>query len=118
PWMAGSVPTIRSRRAATAAPPNPPPTITIRVRCRMDSDLRGLRPDPHPLRCAAAARTERPRLWVSPLEAAPTRRRKEIVMNGKFLVASAVAAALALPLVSSAGPAEVPKFENEKCYGI
>ena len=39
-------------------------------------------------------------------------------MNGKLLVASAVAAALALPLVSFAGPAEVPKFANEKCYGI
>ena len=39
-------------------------------------------------------------------------------MNGKLIVASAVAAALALPLVSSAGPAPAPKFESEKCYGI
>ena len=39
-------------------------------------------------------------------------------MHRKLLLASAVAAALALPPVSSAGPAEVPKFENEKCYGI
>ena len=39
-------------------------------------------------------------------------------MNTKLLVASAVAAALALPLVSSAGPAPTPKFEAEKCYGI
>ena len=39
-------------------------------------------------------------------------------MNGKLIVASAVAAALALPLVSSAGPAPAPKFEAEKCYGI
>jgi uncharacterized membrane protein len=39
-------------------------------------------------------------------------------MNTKLLVASAVAAALALPLVSTAGPAEAPKFANEKCYGI
>ncbi len=39
-------------------------------------------------------------------------------MNTKQLVASAVAAALALPLVSSAGPAPSPRFEAEKCYGI
>ena len=39
-------------------------------------------------------------------------------MNAKLLVASAVAAALTVPLVSSAGPAEVPKFANEKCYGV
>jgi uncharacterized membrane protein len=39
-------------------------------------------------------------------------------MNTKMLVASAVAAALALPLVSSAGPAPAPKFEAEKCYGV
>ena len=38
-------------------------------------------------------------------------------MNTKLLVASAVAAALALPLVSAAGPAEAPKCANEKCYG-
>jgi uncharacterized membrane protein len=35
-----------------------------------------------------------------------------------FVVASALAAALALPLVTSAGPAEKPKFEAEKCYGV
>jgi uncharacterized membrane protein len=36
------------------------------------------------------------------------------------LVVSAVAAALAIPLVSGAqgGPAPKPKFEAEKCYGI
>lgn len=39
-------------------------------------------------------------------------------MNTKLLVASAVAAALTFPLVSSAGPAPAPKFEAEKCYGI
>ena len=38
----------------------------------------------------------------------------------QLLVASAVAAALAMPLASSAqgGPAPTPKFEAEKCYGI
>ena len=38
----------------------------------------------------------------------------------QLLVASAVAAALAMPLASSAqgGPAPKPKFEAEKCYGI
>jgi uncharacterized membrane protein len=39
-------------------------------------------------------------------------------MNTKLLVASAVAAAFAIPLVTSAGPAEAPKFTSEKCYGI
>ena len=39
-------------------------------------------------------------------------------MNTKLLIASAVAAALAVPLVSSAGPAPAPKFEAEKCYGV
>lgn len=38
----------------------------------------------------------------------------------RLLVASAVAAALALPSVAGAqgGPAPKPKFEAEKCYGI
>jgi uncharacterized membrane protein len=37
-----------------------------------------------------------------------------------LFVASAVAAALAIPLASTAqgGPAPKPKFEAEKCYGI
>lgn len=40
--------------------------------------------------------------------------------TAQFLVASAVAAALAMPLASSAqgGPAPKPKFQAEKCYGI
>ena len=38
----------------------------------------------------------------------------------RLLVASAVAAALAMPFVADAqgGPAPKPKFEAEKCYGI
>jgi uncharacterized membrane protein len=42
------------------------------------------------------------------------------VKAAQLLVASAVAAALAMPLASSAqgGPAPKPKFEAEKCYGI
>ena len=38
----------------------------------------------------------------------------------RWLVASAVAAALAVPLIANAqgGPAPKPKFEAEKCYGI
>ena len=39
-------------------------------------------------------------------------------MNGKLLVASAVAAALSLPLAAFSEPAPKPKFEAEKCYGI
>jgi uncharacterized membrane protein len=38
----------------------------------------------------------------------------------QILIASAVAAALSMPLTSIAqgGPAPKPKFEAEKCYGI
>ena len=36
----------------------------------------------------------------------------------KLLVAGALAAALAMPLVSTAGPAPKPSFEAEKCYGL
>jgi uncharacterized membrane protein len=41
-------------------------------------------------------------------------------MASKLLVASCVAAALATPLAARAqgGPAPVPKFEAEKCYGV
>jgi uncharacterized membrane protein len=35
-----------------------------------------------------------------------------------FLVASAVAATVALPLLAQAGPAPQPGFQAEKCYGI
>ena len=40
------------------------------------------------------------------------------VKTSQLLIASAVAAALALPLASEAGPAPKPKFEAEKCYGV
>lgn len=35
-----------------------------------------------------------------------------------FLVASAVAATVALPLLANAGPAPAPSFKAEKCYGV
>ena len=38
--------------------------------------------------------------------------------TSQLLIASAVAAALAMPIASQAGPAPKPKFESEKCYGI
>ena len=40
--------------------------------------------------------------------------------KSNLIIASAVAAALALPLISDAqgGPAPKPKFEAEKCFGI
>ena len=40
--------------------------------------------------------------------------------TSKAAVISAVAAALSLPYFSlaQAGPAAVPKFESEKCYGV
>ena len=38
----------------------------------------------------------------------------------KLIIASAVAAALSLPLsaMAQSGPAPKPKFEAEKCYGV
>ena len=38
--------------------------------------------------------------------------------NTSVLLASAMAAALSLTVQASAGPAPVPKFEAEKCYGV
>jgi uncharacterized membrane protein len=35
-----------------------------------------------------------------------------------FLVASAVAATVALPLLAKAGPSPAPSFQAEKCYGV
>ena len=41
-------------------------------------------------------------------------------MKRNLFIASAIVAALAVPLVSSgqAGPAPKPKFDSEKCYGV
>jgi len=39
-------------------------------------------------------------------------------MKTSMLVASAVAATLALPLAAQAGPAPTPSFTAEKCYGV
>jgi uncharacterized membrane protein len=39
-------------------------------------------------------------------------------MNISRVLAAAIAAAIVLPTVSSAAPAPVPTFDNEKCYGI
>jgi uncharacterized membrane protein len=38
--------------------------------------------------------------------------------NTTVILASAMAAALSIAVQASAGPAAVPKFEAEKCYGI
>jgi uncharacterized membrane protein len=38
--------------------------------------------------------------------------------KSRLLVASALAAALALPHLAESQPAPKPKFEAEKCYGI
>jgi uncharacterized membrane protein len=35
-----------------------------------------------------------------------------------FLVASAIGATIALPMLAKAGPAPTPSFQAEKCYGI
>jgi uncharacterized membrane protein len=40
-------------------------------------------------------------------------------MNKRVIVASAIAAAFAVPtIVSAQGPAPAPKFTAEKCYGL
>jgi uncharacterized membrane protein len=39
-------------------------------------------------------------------------------MHSKLIVATAVAAALSLPVAAFAEPAPKPKFEAEKCYGV
>ncbi len=43
---------------------------------------------------------------------------KGFQMNMSRLVASAIAASVALPALAVAGPAPVPTFTSEKCYGI
>src|SRR5213592_1583729 len=44
--------------------------------------------------------------------------RRDSMKTTHFLVASALAAALSIPVVAQAGPAPQPKFEAEKCYGV
>jgi len=39
-------------------------------------------------------------------------------MKISTLAASALVAALALPVVANAGPAAKPAYDNEKCYGV
>ena len=39
-------------------------------------------------------------------------------MKTSMLVASAMAAAIALPAIALAGPAAVPSYTHEKCYGV
>ena len=39
-------------------------------------------------------------------------------MKNRLIIASALAAAFAAPLVASAQPAPEPTFKAEKCYGI
>jgi uncharacterized membrane protein len=39
-------------------------------------------------------------------------------MKTSLLIASAIGATIALPLLANAGPAPAPSFSAEKCYGI
>jgi uncharacterized membrane protein len=39
-------------------------------------------------------------------------------MKTSLIAASAMVAALAMPVIANAGPAAVPNFQAEKCYGI
>src|SRR5262245_29963731 len=47
-----------------------------------------------------------------------TGRREDDLMKTRLFLASAIAAAIAVPAVTGAQPAPMPKFEAEKCYGI
>jgi len=40
------------------------------------------------------------------------------MMKTSLLIASSVAAAIALPLLANAAPAPTPNFQSEKCYGV
>jgi uncharacterized membrane protein len=42
----------------------------------------------------------------------------EIRMKPSVLIAAAVAAAASLPMLADAGPAPVPPYKTEKCFGI
>jgi uncharacterized membrane protein len=39
-------------------------------------------------------------------------------MRTSLLIASAIAATAALPVIATAGPAPTPSFQAQKCYGI
>ena len=39
-------------------------------------------------------------------------------MNTRLFLASAVAAAIAVPAITGAQPAPAPRFDAEKCYGV
>ena len=39
-------------------------------------------------------------------------------MKTSLLIASAIAATVAIPMLAKAGPAPTPSFQAEKCYGI
>ena len=39
-------------------------------------------------------------------------------MNMSQVLAAALAAAIVLPSIANAGPAPVPLYDNERCYGI
>jgi uncharacterized membrane protein len=40
------------------------------------------------------------------------------LMKTRLFLASAIAAAIAVPAVTGAQPAPTPKFDAEKCYGV
>jgi uncharacterized membrane protein len=44
--------------------------------------------------------------------------KEDDLMKTRLFLASAIAAAIAVPAVTGAQPAPAPKFEAEKCYGI
>ena len=66
---------------------------------------------------ASAPGDDEPRREADPTLPGSTRKGTH-VKTSQLLIASAVAAALALPIASQAGPAPKPKFEAEKCYRV
>src|SRR5690242_20740340 len=42
----------------------------------------------------------------------------ETAMKTSIIAASAMLAAIAVPMLAQAGPAAVPTFQAEKCYGV
>src|SRR4051794_9021412 len=43
---------------------------------------------------------------------------QETSMKTSLLIASAITAAVAIPVIANAGPAPTPNFQAEKCYGV
>jgi uncharacterized membrane protein len=70
-----------------------------------------------PVRVAAAAPDRGVTARTNP-EMSALGRQEDHPMKTRLFLASAIAAAIAVPAVTGAQPAPAPKFDAEKCYGI